>query len=77
MMMFLMMMMMMPTKIFSKMYFVWTREILIGQQARTRIRRAFGDDDGNKDDVFFFFTREVVVMGHSPFKVKAKGVSFF
>ena len=74
----MMMMMMMPTKIFSKMYFVWTREILIGQQARTRIRRAFGDDDdGNKDDVFFFFTREVVVMGHSPFKVKAKGVSFF
>ena len=73
----MMMMMMMPTKkIFSKMYFVWTRE-MIGQQARTRIRRAFGDDDGNKDDVFFFFTREVVVVGHSPFKVKAKGVSFF
>ena len=73
----MMMMMMMPTKIFSKMYFVWTRE-MIGQQVRTRIRRAFGDDDdGNKDDVFFFFTREVVVMGHSPFKVKAKGVSFF
>ena len=77
MMMMMMMMMMMPTKkIFSKMYFVWTRE-MIGQQVRTRIRRAFGDDDSNKDDVFFFFTREVVVMGHSPFKVKAKGVSFF
>ncbi len=75
--MMMMLMMMMPTKkIFSKMYFVWTRE-MIGQQVRTRIRRAFGDDDGNKDDVFFFFTREVVVMGHSPFKVKAKGVSFF
>ena len=52
--MMMMMMMMMPTKIFSKMYFVWTREI--GQQARTRIRRAFGDD--GKDVFFFFFSSD-------------------
>ena len=61
----MMMMMMMPTKIFSKMYFVWTRE-MIGQQVRTRIRRAFGDDDdGNEIEmssssplpIFFFYAR--------------------
>jgi hypothetical protein len=64
----MLMMMMMPTKkIFSKMYFVWTRE-MIGQQVRTRIRRAFGDDDdddGNEIEmssssssplpIFFFY----------------------
>ena len=66
MMMMMLMMMMMPTKkIFSKMYFVWTRE-MIGQQVRTRIRRAFGDDDdGNEIEmssssplpIFFFYAR--------------------
>ena len=66
--MMMMLMMMMPTKkIFSKMYFVWTRE-MIGQQVRTRIRRAFGDDDdddGNEIEmssssplpIFFFYAR--------------------
>ena len=74
------MMMMMPTKIFSKMYFVWTREILIGQQARTRIRRAFGDDDDGGNEIiemsssssplpiFFFYGCEVQR------RVKARGV---
>jgi len=65
----MMMMMMMPTKkIFSKMYFVWTRE-MIGQQVRTRIRRAFGDDDDGGNEIiemsssssplpiFFFYAR--------------------
>ena len=69
-------MMMMPTKIFSKMYFVWTRE-MIGQQVRTRIRRAFGDDDdgGNEIEmssssplpIFFFYARKCN-------EVKARGV---
>ena len=70
-MMMMMMMMMMPTKkIFSKMYFVWTRE-MIGQQVRTRIRRAFGDDDDGGNEIiemsssssplpiFFFYGCEV------------------
>ena len=57
MMMMMMMMMMMPTKRSSrKMYFVWTRE-MIGQQARTRIRRAFGDDDGNEIEMSSSFLR--------------------
>ena len=68
--MMMLMMMMMPTKkIFSKMYFVWTRE-MIGQQVRTRIRRAFGDDDDGGNEIiemssssplpiFFFYGCEV------------------
>ena len=46
---------------------------MIGQQVRTRIRRAFGDDDGNKIDVFFFSSPDFLFLRAKCNEVKAKG----